>query len=85
MRQYLDALRHVRDSGVKKSDRGGGSALGHPRLRRRQHHGVFFGMLPDGAGRNVFGPIFDLFAQNPNAINQFKADMKKAVAGLPNM
>ena len=49
------------------------------------NYGVFFGMLPDGAGQNVFGPIFDLFAQNPDAIDQFTADMKKAVAGLPNM
>ena len=52
---------------------------------RGGNYGVFFGMLPDGAGRNVFGPVFDLFAQNPDAIDQFKADMKKAVAGLPNM
>ncbi len=49
------------------------------------NYGVFFGMLPDGAGQNVFGPIFDLFAQNPDAIDQFVADMKKAVANLPNM
>ncbi len=40
------------------------------------------GMLPDGAGQNIFGPIFDLFAQNPDNINQFIADMTKAVAGL---
>lgn len=52
---------------------------------RGGNYGVFFGMLPDGAGQNVFGPIFDLFAQNPDAIDQFTADMKKAVAGLPNM
>ena len=49
------------------------------------NYGVFFGMLPDGAGQNVFGPIFDLFAQNQNNLNQFIADMKKAVANLPNM
>jgi raffinose/stachyose/melibiose transport system substrate-binding protein len=49
------------------------------------NYGVFFGMLPDGAGQNVFGPIFDLFAQNPDNIDQFVADMKKAVAGLPTM
>jgi raffinose/stachyose/melibiose transport system substrate-binding protein len=49
------------------------------------NYGVFFGMLPDGAGQNVFGPIFDLFAQNPDNVNQFIADMKKAVANLPNM
>lgn len=49
------------------------------------NYGVFFGMLPDGAGQNVFGPIFDLFAQNHNNINQFIADMKKAVADLPKM
>ena len=49
------------------------------------NYGVFFGMLPDGAGQNVFGPIFDLFAQNQNNINQFIADMKKAVADLPKM
>lgn len=52
---------------------------------RGGNYGVFFGMLPDGAGQNVFGPIFDLFAQNPDAIDQFTADMKKAVAGLPNL
>lgn len=52
---------------------------------RGGNYGVFFGMLPDGAGQNVFGPIFDLFAQNPNNIDQFIADMKKAVAGLPKM
>jgi len=52
---------------------------------RGGNYGVFFGMLPDGAGQNVFGPIFDLFAQNPDNIDQFIADMKKAVAGLPNM
>ena len=52
---------------------------------RGGNYGVFFGMLPDGAGQNVFGPIFDLFAQNPNAIDQFVVDMKKAVANLPNM
>jgi raffinose/stachyose/melibiose transport system substrate-binding protein len=52
---------------------------------RGGNYGVFFGMLPDGAGQNVFGPIFDLFAQNPDNINQFISDMKKAVANLPNM
>jgi len=52
---------------------------------RGGNYGVFFGMLPDGAGQNVFGPIFDLFAQNPDAIDQFVVDMKKAVANLPNM
>lgn len=52
---------------------------------RGGNYGVFFGMLPDGAGQNVFGPIFDLFAQNPDNIKQFVADMKKAIAGLPNM
>ncbi|AEV28417.1 ABC-type sugar transport system, periplasmic component [Sphaerochaeta pleomorpha str. Grapes] len=49
------------------------------------NYGVFFGMLPDGAGQNVFGPIFDLFAQNPDNVDQFIADMKRAVANLPNM
>lgn len=49
------------------------------------NYGVFFGMLPDGAGQNVFGPIFDLFAQNQNNIEQFITDMKNAVANLPNM
>jgi raffinose/stachyose/melibiose transport system substrate-binding protein len=52
---------------------------------RGGNYGVFFGMLPDGAGLNVFGPIYDLFAQNPDKIDQFVADMKKAVAGLPKM
>lgn len=52
---------------------------------RGGNYGVFFGMLPDGAGQNVFGPIFDLFAQNPDNVNQFIADMKRAVANLPNM
>jgi raffinose/stachyose/melibiose transport system substrate-binding protein len=49
------------------------------------NYGVFFGMLPDGAGQNVFGPIFDLFAQNPDNIDQFVTDMTKAVANIPNM
>ncbi len=49
------------------------------------NYGVFFGMLPDGAGQNVFGPIFDLFAQNQEDLDQFISDMKKAVANLPNM
>ncbi|OHD81110.1 MAG: ABC transporter substrate-binding protein [Spirochaetes bacterium RIFOXYC1_FULL_54_7] len=49
------------------------------------NYGVFFGMLPDGAGQNVFGPIFDLFAQNPDNLDQFIADMKRAVANLPKM
>lgn len=49
------------------------------------NYGVFFGMLPDGAGQNVFGPIFDLFAQNPDDIDQFVKDMKDAIAGLPTM
>ncbi len=49
------------------------------------NYGVFFGMLPDGAGQNVFGPIYDLFAQNPDNIDQFVSDMKKAIAGLPKM
>jgi raffinose/stachyose/melibiose transport system substrate-binding protein len=52
---------------------------------RGGNYGVFFGMLPDGAGQNLFGPIFDLFAQNPDKIDQFIADMKKAVATLPTM
>lgn len=52
---------------------------------RGGNYGVFFGMLPDGAGQNVFGPIFDLFAQNQNNLDQFIADMKKAVADLPYM
>lgn len=49
---------------------------------RGGNYGVFFGMLPDGAGQNIFGPIYDLFAQNPDRIDQFIADMRKAVAGL---
>lgn len=49
------------------------------------NYGVFFGMLPDGAGQNVFGPIFDLFAQNQKDMPRFIEDMKKAVAGLPKM
>ena len=49
------------------------------------NYGVFFGMLPDGAGQNVFGPIYDLFAQNQDDLDQFIADMKEAIAGLPNM
>ncbi|MGL4986500.1 MAG: ABC transporter substrate-binding protein [Treponemataceae bacterium] len=52
---------------------------------RGGNYGVFFGMLPDGAGQNVFGPIYDLFAQNPDNIDQFIDDMKKAVAELPRM
>ncbi len=52
---------------------------------RGGNYGVFFGMLPDGAGQNVFGPIFDLFAQNPDKMDQFITDMQKAVAGLPKM
>lgn len=49
------------------------------------NYGVFFGMLPDGAGQNVFGPIYDLFAQNPDNLDKFIADMKRAVANLPKM
>lgn len=49
------------------------------------NYGVFFGMLPDGTGQNVFGPIFDLFAQNQKDLDRFIADMKKAVANLPKM
>lgn len=52
---------------------------------RGGNYGVFFGMLPDGAGQNVFGPIFDLFAQNQNDLDQFISDMEKAVANIPNM
>jgi len=52
---------------------------------RGGNYGVFFGMLPDGAGQNVFGPIYDLFAQNPDNIDQFIVDMKKALADLPGM
>ncbi|HRZ90259.1 MAG TPA: extracellular solute-binding protein [Spirochaetia bacterium] len=52
---------------------------------RGGNYGVFFGMLPDGAGQNVFAPVYDLFAQNPNNLSQFIADMKKAIAGLPGM
>lgn len=52
---------------------------------RGGNYGVFFGMLPDGAGQNVFGPIFDLFAQHPDKLDQFIDDMKKAVAKLPTM
>lgn len=52
---------------------------------RGGNYGVFFGMLPDGAGQNLFGPIFDLFAQNQNDLPRFINDMKKAVAGLPKM
>jgi len=49
---------------------------------RGGNYGVFFGMLPDGAGQNVFGPIFDLFAQNPNNVARFVTDMKKAFGNL---
>ncbi len=52
---------------------------------RGGNYGVFFGMLPDGAGQNLFGPIFDLFAQNQNDLPRFINDMKKAVADLPKM
>jgi len=41
--------------------------------------------MPDGAGQNVFGPIFDLFAQNPDNFDQFVADMKRAIKSLPDM
>lgn len=46
------------------------------------NYGVFFGMLPDGAGQNIFGPIFDLFAQDPDNIDQFISDMNNAVASF---
>ncbi len=46
------------------------------------NYGVFFGMLPDGVGQNTFGPIFDLFAQDPTQIDQFIADMEAAVAAM---
>ncbi len=46
------------------------------------NYGVFFGMLPDGAGQNIFGPIFDLFAQNPDNVDQFISDMTSAVASF---
>lgn len=49
------------------------------------NYGVFFGMLPDGAGQNVFGPVYDLFAQNQNNFEGFIADMKAAIASLPTM
>lgn len=52
---------------------------------RGGNYGVFFGMLPDGAGQNVFGPIYDLFAQDPDNLEQFITDMKAAIANLPNM
>lgn len=52
---------------------------------RGGNYGVFFGMLPDGAGQNVFGPIYDLFAQDQDDLDQFISDMKDAIAGLPNM
>lgn len=52
---------------------------------RGGNYGVFFGMMPDGAGQNVFGPIFDLFAQNPDNLDQFIADLKKAIASLPSL
>lgn len=52
---------------------------------RGGNYGVFFGMLPDGAGQNVFGPIYDLFAQDPDNIERFITDMRRAIAGLPNM
>lgn len=52
---------------------------------RGGNYGVFFAMLPDGAGQNVFGPIYDLFAQNPDDLDQFVSDMKVAIANLPNM
>jgi raffinose/stachyose/melibiose transport system substrate-binding protein len=46
------------------------------------NYGVFFGMLPDGAGQNIFGPIFDLFAQDPDNVDQFIQDMNNAVASF---
>lgn len=49
------------------------------------NYGVFFGMLPDGAGQNVFGPIYDLFAQEQDNLEGFIADMKVAIGNLPNM
>ncbi len=49
------------------------------------NYGVFFGMLPDGAGQNVFGPVYDLFAQNQDDLGQFISDMKAAIASLPTM
>jgi raffinose/stachyose/melibiose transport system substrate-binding protein len=49
------------------------------------NYGVFFGMLPDGAGQNLFGPIFDLFAQNQDDLDQFVADMKDAFMQLTTM
>lgn len=48
------------------------------------NYGVFFGKLPDGTGQNVFGPIYDLFAQDTSKIDQFIADMTTAIAELPN-
>lgn len=48
------------------------------------NYGVFFGMLPDGTGQNVFGPIYDLFAQDTSKIDAFIADMTAAIADIPN-
>jgi len=53
--------------------------------KRGGNYGVFFGMLPMGAGQNLFAPIYDLFAQDPDNIEQFIADMKAAIAKLPTM
>lgn len=50
---------------------------------RGGNHGVFFGMMPDGTGQNLFGPIYDLFAQQPDNMSRFITDMKNAASDLP--
>ncbi len=52
--------------------------------QRGGNYGVFFPMLPEGYGMNVFAPIYDLFAQDPTQIDQFINDMKAAIENLPN-
>lgn len=47
------------------------------------NYGVFFGKLPDGTGQNVFGPIYDLFAQDTSKEDQFIKDMTAAISELP--
>lgn len=47
------------------------------------NYGVFFGKLPDGTGQNVFGPIYDLFAQDTSKTKEFIQDMTDAIAELP--
>ncbi|MGL4986499.1 MAG: ABC transporter substrate-binding protein [Treponemataceae bacterium] len=47
-----------------------------------EKYGFRFSMLPEGSILNFIAPVYDLFGQNSDNIDQFTSDMKNAISNM---